>query len=1291
MNLKVCVALLALLAAFPQLSLADNAVTHPAAARVAAQYANRPLSFEPAAFPGRYLARSGSYSMSISAGESLVAVPDSKSGPARVLRFAFDKSDPAARIEALDVLPGVTNYYIGQDERNWRLGVPNFARLRTKGVYPGVDVVYYGDQRRLEFDFVVAPMADASVIALAISGMDKLSIAADGDLVAEVNGREVRFARLYAYQRVAGEKRPVSVEYVLAGEGKAQLRLGEYDKSQELVIDPTLSYSTYLGGSQDDTATGIAVDASENAYITGQTCSSDFIVPVGVNPSGTAFQGVQGACNAYVTKLTSGGNTVVFTTFIAGTSPANAFAVGTGIALDNPLLNTNIKPNGYPNVYVVGTTSFTNMPLAGLLPSAYPQHSSTYNGGDSDVFIAILDSTTGTLIRSTYLGGSMADIGSAIAVDPQQNVVVAGQTNSFNFPTYNGFEPITEAYVAFVTKLDFGLHIAAPVLPSQGGIPTAGAWPSPMTPRVGSDTELNCGGPICPSVANPASTYYFFSAVYGGQLVAPPPTWSYPLDASTTNPYAVPYGTITTITPVCLTQSPPVNYPALRVFAQNAGNAEGVNWGTCSSYQLFSNIADNGGVNWLVLGIAPFIEAHYATTEAYGVALDPAGDVFLVGGSNTADLHPSLPGPAPTTGGLDWLGQADTHYSGTGAWIIKILGHDTAAGTKDAGSPVYLTPVGTNPTDVTQNVNAARGVVVDSQGHAYIVGTATGGIYTTTGSLNPTVIGGQDAFIVRMNTSGSGIDYSTYLGGAGNDQGLAVTVDAGGWAYIAGSTQSSDISLINPLINNNVTQSTIKGTQDAYIAKLSPDGTSLIMSAYLGGAGVDQANAVALGNNPAGPGIFDIFVAGNTTSTDFPVQAPVQANNKGNGDAFVTKIDGRSFPYLTVTSGPTLTFADSVAVGWSSTAQPVTVQASQATVQFTSITASGDFTQTNTCGAPPNAQLTPPGTCTINVTFTPTAIGTRNGVLTIVDDATNSPQTVGLIGTGVLVQDLVLPTSLTFATTTVGTTSAAQTVTVKNTDPAAKLIMSSLVATGDFNVSSNGCTSLLTPGQSCTIGVTFTPSTAGSRIGTLVINGNGNDFPFTVGLSGTGNGTGTSPTGTTPDFTLTGPTTQAVKAGTPATFSISLAAIAGFNQAVSLSYTGTGSITCSVSPTQVTVSGSTAQTATVTVNVSGGGGVIIGSLEHPAKVPFAGGPGRPGRLLALMLPFGTLGLVLHGRRRRWLALLLLLLCLGVCVGMIGCGGGGSGSASGQQQQITITGTPSGGSTAHSVTVSLTVS
>jgi hypothetical protein len=325
------------------------------------------------------------------------------------------------------------------------------------------------------------------------------------------------------------------------------------------------------------------------------------------------------------------------------------------------------------------------------------------------------------------------------------------------------------------------------------------------------------------------------------------------------------------------------------------------------------------------------------------------------------------------------------------------------------------------------------------------------------------------------------------------------------------------------------------------------------------------------------------------------------------------------------------------------------------------------------------------------VTFTPTAIGTRNGVLTIVDDATNSPQTVGLIGTGVLVQDLVLPTSLTFATTTVGTTSAAQTVTVKNTDPAAKLIMSSLVATGDFNVSSNGCTSLLTPGQSCTIGVTFTPSTAGSRIGTLVINGNGNDFPFTVGLSGTGNGTGTSPTGTTPDFTLTGPTTQAVKAGTPATFSISLAAIAGFNQAVSLSCTGTGSITCSVSPTQVTVSGSTAQTATVTVNVSGGGGVIIGSLEHPAKVPFAGGPGRPGRLLALMLPFGTLGLVLHGRRRRWLALLLLLLCLGVCVGMIGCGGGGSGSASGQQQQITITGTPSGGSTAHSVTVSLTVS
>ena len=150
------------------------------------------------------------------------------------------------------------------------------------------------------------------------------------------------------------------------------------------------------------------------------------------------------------------------------------------------------------------------MPIVGYTPSVPASVSPTWPGGDSDPFIAILDSMSGTLIRTTYLGGNGIDVGYAIAVDPQQNVIVVGQTSSYDFPAYNGFEPITEAMVAFVTKLDFGLHIAPPLLPGA----------SPMSPRPASAADT-CGA-TCPAAPDPTTAYYFFSAVYGGQLMSTP-------------------------------------------------------------------------------------------------------------------------------------------------------------------------------------------------------------------------------------------------------------------------------------------------------------------------------------------------------------------------------------------------------------------------------------------------------------------------------------------------------------------------------------------------------------------------------------------------------------------------------------------------------------------------------------------------------------------------------------------------------------------------------------------------
>ncbi len=171
--------------------------------------------------------------------------------------------------------------------------------------------------------------------------------------------------------------------------------------------------------------------------------------------------------------------------------------------------------------------------------------------------------------------------------------------------------------------------------------------------------------------------------------MAPPPTWPVnPVTKFVIGSYQIgidiPYGAITSATP---TGCPNVNtdYPPLKIFALSPGTSGGINWGLCTSFQIGSALSDSGAGNvaWLILGVGTPIAPIYATTEAYGVALDPAGDVFVVGGSNTADLHPSLPGPAPSNGGIDWLGQADTHYPGTGAWIIKLLGRDTFPGCQE--------------------------------------------------------------------------------------------------------------------------------------------------------------------------------------------------------------------------------------------------------------------------------------------------------------------------------------------------------------------------------------------------------------------------------------------------------------------------------------------------------------------------------------------------------------------------------------------------------------------------------
>jgi hypothetical protein len=1240
MKLRTRISLLAILFVPPQFMIAagTHAANHGPVATTT--LARLPISFTPAQRLDRFVASGGSYKVSIGANDSYFAINDGASGPKSTLHLTFEGANATAGLKGIEPLPGLINYYKGQDSRNWRLGIKTYAKIQATSVYPGIDIVYYGDHRRLEFDFLVAAGADPKAIAWKVDGADELSLSEQGDLVAGVNGKEFRFQKPYAYQLIDGKQTRVAVEYALNGPDKASLRVGNFDKNRTLVIDPTLTYSTFLGGSQADSGNGIAIDSSGDTYIAGESCSSDFI-------GGANFKGVQNSCDAYVTKLDPTGQTVLWTTFIAGLAPVPnpATASGNGVAVD-----------ATGNTYVIGTTNFFDLPL--LTTPGATDHSSAYNGGDSDAFISILNST-GALVRETYLGGSNIDQGFGITVDQQQNVSVVGQTCSSDFPAYNSIQPKVEHCVAFVTKLDLGLHIAGPILPGA----------SPLSPRHASLTETNCStGALCPATPDATQTYYFFSALFGGQPQPPEASWPSLTAPSYVGGRQVPLGAITLATPDCPGQTKPQV-----LLAEGSGTSGTLDPWPCSSIGINAGILDSGGFVWLDLGPAP-ASVIFATSEAYGVALDPVGDVFAVGGSSTADLTPYF-----FYGGYEGI-----HFGKTGAWALKLSGLD--------GHQIYATALGTSP-DTDAAPNSARAIAVDTSGQAYITGVSAGGLITTPGAANSGAIGAKDAFVIKLDIPASHFLYGTYLGGKGDDQGLGIAIDNGGAAYVTGSTSSPDLAVLNPLLDSaGNAETSLLGPQDAFIARLNPSGSASTMMAYLGGASSDEGSGIAVDQKG------NIYVGGTTQSVDFPIVPTAAAAagkttfGGGTSDAFVALINGASFP-LAAVSPATLSFGNQN-VGTTSASQTATLRnTGNGILTISSISfagTSGDYALTNNCGS----QLTPVGgakdNCAITVTFSPTAAGSRPDIIRIVDNSSNSPQSIALSGSGVAVQGTIQfsSTTLAFGDQTIGTTSTAKTVTLTNSSSANTLTISSITVANGFK-QTNNCPvgpATLAANASCTIQLTFAPTVAGNAVSSLTVTGIAANSPQSIALTGNGVSTGT-PGGTTSgtaDFTLTS-SLQSISesgAGGTATFQVSAAPLNNFNQPLSLQCTVPTGATCSISPTSLAMDGTSIPSATVTVSIAGSAGAKgpkTGELRHGSRPIFAS-----------IFPFGLLGMVAVGKKRR-AKLVLLLVLFGTFLFSVNCGGGSTSAnalAAGTYQ-VTVTG--SGAAVSHATTVTLTVS
>lgn len=303
-----------------------------------------------------------------------------KSRKTQTVRVTVDGANPNPSVDSLEELPGKTNYFIGNDPKKWRTGIPTFERVKYSEIYPGIDLVYYGKQRQLEFDFVVAAGADPGKIGLKIQTDGRLVLTKDGNLRINTVGNWFEMRHPEIYQVENGKRRLVAGKFVVRNDHSIGFQIGNYDHQQQLIIDPALAYSTYLGGNGTDDGFGIAVDATGNAYIVGQTTSTNFPALNGytssANANGTAF----------VSKLNPTGTALLYSTYLGGTGGES----GNGIALD---------PTG--NVYVTGYTMSSDFPVVNGFQTSI-------GTTDANAFVARVDTTqtgTASLIYSTYLGG----------------------------------------------------------------------------------------------------------------------------------------------------------------------------------------------------------------------------------------------------------------------------------------------------------------------------------------------------------------------------------------------------------------------------------------------------------------------------------------------------------------------------------------------------------------------------------------------------------------------------------------------------------------------------------------------------------------------------------------------------------------------------------------------------------------------------------------------------------------------------------------------------------------------
>jgi hypothetical protein len=1154
--------------------------------RIWKTYSALPMSFEvnqgQAEGTVRFLARGRGYTVLLKPNEAALALLSPGQGAqfpqkgknrpqlsTRVLSMRIEGANLAARATGLERLPGISNYFIGNDPRQWHTHIPTYKKVQFEQIRPGVNLVYYGNQGQLEYDFVLSPGVKPDSLRLSFQGSDG-AINEQGDLVFTATEGKVLFHRPVAYQTSSsdpGRKHYLAASYVLKGRNRIGFAVPHYDPHEPLVIDPYLYYSTYLGGNGGETGNAIALDTLNDAYVTGSTASTNFPT---TSPSGTSiYQKTYGGdTDAFVTMLRYDGEVLIYSTYLGG----NSYDTGNGIALDSS-----------NNAYIVGSTSSANFPV-----SSSTVFQATF-GGDTDAFVAKLDSTGSKLLYSSFLGGSDVDYGNAIAVDEYGNMFVTGYTESTDFPTANAIQAGNNGNGdAFVAEIDpnlvqnqqlvYSTYLGGSSADSGQGIavdPGDNAYVTGYTFSTNFPTyqpyQSASGGSVDAFVTklSAGGSSFVFSTYLGGK--GDDRGWAIALDPDL-NVY-VAGSTLTPCTPAPVT--PPTTYCSpVSTFPTTAG-----------AFQTYATKESPGysaafvtKFNFLGSGLLySTLLSGSLTDAASAIAIDSSGNAYVTGYTESDDFPTANALQAGFTGGTC----GSTPCPDAFVTEVNNLG----------SSLVYSTYLGGTKADF------GNGIALDINANAYVVGTTDSADF-------PAI---ADA----------------YQGQPGNTVGLASAfisqVSHSNLAGVALTPQKLAFGNVTEFTTSTVTSENVPATVVLTNAGTVP---LQITNITTGGDFAETDNCVSLGTIPAGGGRCTINVTFTPTGTA-PESYLLGIYDNAAGSPHVVALTGTGTlgaPGVLFTP-PSLVFAPQT-MNTTSPPQSVTVTNNgQTPLTVTNISVGADFAQSNNCPSTPFT-LAVGGSCKFSVTFTPTKTGTISESLTLTDNTTSGASSITLVGTGNPVFNLTSPTLS--ESLPIGTTSTTFTITFSPTTPS--------TFTDTIALSCANC--LFNP-SSIALNSTVLPSSSTLTVGGLSTAANPDIFDVTGTDTTTGVGTATLPlTIYFQDFSLSAaPAISEIVSGASTVYTITVIPVNNFTYTVNLSCPSTSAlpagVTCIFSPSSVAPNGS-AVNSQLTVSTTA---QSTSSTTQLLPRPGPRLPPPPRMMLALWVASSLLALmVLLGRR-----------------------------------------------------------